>query len=1036
MLGGLLWGKPVLAEAPPEPVRHADSDLLARLVAGVARDVLHIQAPLMAGDASVAMTLKRAPLFSADARFVFGGLSGVDTPAPIDPQAFTLFRGEIDGDASSRVIVVATSTRFVGYVEQAGKAWLLHEAGSGFELAAAGPVEGGLPPGVVLCGAEADAAPTALPRARDAASAHPGRRVVHAAVDTDYQYFTLFPDEQSAALYTTALYATVADIYARDLNLDLKITYVRLWNAPEDPFQAPHPLLDFATHWQTVMSEVPHDAAQLLSGRRDLPFSGTAFVSSICDVYPYSVVGFANGWTRDGGLSHWDIMLTAHELAHNLGALHTHSYGVDACAPDPGLEHRGTIMSYCTAHNGGVTNIDLRFDTVSIDFVAKRLASTACLVTDCNSNGRPDSVDAIFGSSHDVNRNRIPDECEDCNGDGILDGAEIAAGAPDVDGDGVPDGCAPDCNGNQWPDAAETFRGMTADIDFNGVPDACQNDCDGNGAPDVIEVYTHLDSDVNRNGILDVCEDCDGDGQLDRAELASAHMLWVANGMAGLRSYAPDNGARIGAAADSPEGGSDLIISPAGHVLVALPEANVVAAFDGQSGAKLPDFLGESALDACGPAGLLLTPHDTLLVSCRDANEVREFDLAGGALIRVVVASGAGGLISPYGLAIEPDGGLLVASAGTSEILAYELATGAFRGVFVSADFDQLEDPRGMTLRPNGNLLVAGLGSGVVVEYDGQTGQFLRVFNGPTSSEGNQIDPWGVRIAPNGAVLISANALNGGIIEYDQATGRYLRGLVDGRFSGLRFPTAFAFMPGDTTDCNFNQIPDECDFASGRLHDVDSNGAPDECANDCDSNGIRDEREILPAGWRYDCNLNGMLDDCELATGSATDFDGDHLIDACDSDRDNDGVANNADLCPTTPARLRVRSNGAPIGDGNNDCRVSWRDLTLFTACLDAHANCPAFDSDEDARTTLADFAGLQLAIGSGKGAHFPAHLEENFDHSQGPLLPRNPVGNAAGVLELRQVREVPFVVADQSVPIAELGPEPEGFFGFLDGNE
>jgi hypothetical protein len=63
MLGGLLWGKPVLAEAPPEPVRHADSDLLARLVAGVARDVLHIQAPLMAGDASVAMTLKSAPLF-------------------------------------------------------------------------------------------------------------------------------------------------------------------------------------------------------------------------------------------------------------------------------------------------------------------------------------------------------------------------------------------------------------------------------------------------------------------------------------------------------------------------------------------------------------------------------------------------------------------------------------------------------------------------------------------------------------------------------------------------------------------------------------------------------------------------------------------------------------------------------------------------------------------------------------------------------------------------------------------------------------
>ncbi len=47
-----------------------------------------------------------------------------------------------------------------------------------------------------------------------------------------------------------------------------------------------------------------------------------------------------------------------------------------------------------------------------------------------------------MGTSQDENGNDIPDECEDCNGNGILDDLDIADGTSNDDnGNGVPDEC-------------------------------------------------------------------------------------------------------------------------------------------------------------------------------------------------------------------------------------------------------------------------------------------------------------------------------------------------------------------------------------------------------------------------------------------------------------------------------------------------------------------------------------------------------------------------------------------------------------------
>lgn len=79
----------------------------------------------------------------------------------------------------------------------------------------------------------------------------------------------------------------------------------------------------------------------------------------------------------------------------------------------------------------------------------------------------------------------------DCNQNGILDTAEIAAGLEsDCDSNGQPDDCQPDCDGDGTINACEISAGA-ADCDANGVPDSCQI---AQGA-----------ADVNNDGILDSC---------------------------------------------------------------------------------------------------------------------------------------------------------------------------------------------------------------------------------------------------------------------------------------------------------------------------------------------------------------------------------------------------------------------------------------------------------------------------------------------------------------------------------------------------
>ena len=96
----------------------------------------------------------------------------------------------------------------------------------------------------------------------------------------------------------------------------------------------------------------------------------------------------------------------------------------------------------------------------------------------------------------------------DCNDNGIADSDEIADGsAIDLDGNGVPDDCDPDCDNDGEPDAYEIQQGE-GDCDSDGTPDACQDssDCNGNGVSDNCDIADGSVQDCNGNGVPDSCD--------------------------------------------------------------------------------------------------------------------------------------------------------------------------------------------------------------------------------------------------------------------------------------------------------------------------------------------------------------------------------------------------------------------------------------------------------------------------------------------------------------------------------------------------
>lgn len=666
--------------------------------------------------------------------------------------------------------------------------------------------------------------------------------LIKVAVEGDQAFVNLFGGNVAAAeAYIVELIGAVSDIYRRDFDVRLRLDFVRTWPAGGEPFGADD-LSGFASYWIANENPSSYHIVHLMSGRRDMAYGGIAYVSGPCGD-AYSIGGYLLGsfpTPVDGpDLGNWDLSVVAHEMGHNMGTGHTHdSYTppIDSCAY--GAHKRGTIMSYCHTTAGGMLNTDMRFHSRVQDTITNILATSSCVFLDCNENGLDDFNETSFGLADDVNSNHIPDECEDCDSNGTLDSDDILAGAADVDGNGIPDVCGPDCNGNVMPDEWEIAQGLAADANDNRVPDDCEPDCDGNGTADHVDIDLDSTLDLDRNAVLDACQDCDGNGQSDWLDLQRQGNIYVADRGGFVREFHVASGVAVQdlavGAVDDPQG---IAFDAERRLYVSSYNDDRVVRVDVETGATT-DFVptGVGGLD--GPTALLFTPGGNLLVASKLSSAVLEYDGNDGTFLGSFVGSGSGGLSGPYGLTYGPSGDLYVAD-GNNSVRRYDGATGLFVGTLVSSGGGGLNGARDLAFLPDGRLLVSSYYSGSVLQYD-DTGTPLGVFSvGPEPT-----GAWGLHVKDDGGVYVARGTGDVRIIEYG-SDGLYIRSFIraDGE---LAAPTMFAIRPPSPTDCDQNLILDECDVFAG---------APD-------------------------CNGNLTPDACDLAN-SALNADGDDEVDSC-----------------------------------------------------------------------------------------------------------------------------------------------------------
>jgi hypothetical protein len=217
------------------------------------------------------------------------------------------------------------------------------------------------------------------------------------ALETDYDFFTLFGNAGAAQSYAVALFGAISARYREQLDVIITLPYLGLYTTPADPWTSQDfggtsidLLFEFEAAW---FPNMPVDAAlgHFLSGA-DLG-GGVAWVDALCvPEFRYGVTGNIGGNTplpvAQGPLN-WDFVAAAHEIGHNLSTLHTHDYcpPLDECAPSGyfGVCQTqqtcitdGTIMSYCHLCTGGMSNVTTYFHPTVVQTMRTRVEDS-CL---------------------------------------------------------------------------------------------------------------------------------------------------------------------------------------------------------------------------------------------------------------------------------------------------------------------------------------------------------------------------------------------------------------------------------------------------------------------------------------------------------------------------------------------------------------------------------------------------------------------------------------------------------------------------------
>jgi hypothetical protein len=147
-----------------------------------------------------------------------------------------------------------------------------------------------------------------------------GLRELELATQADYEYTSAYGGAAGANSRILALLNEVDGLYEAELGLSIKVTHSQAWETSADPYttSSAEPLLyQLQDYGNANLVGVARDTVHLFTGR-DLQSSviGIAYLSATCRL------SYAYGLSQDLSILHYSAITAAHEIGHNLSAVH------------------------------------------------------------------------------------------------------------------------------------------------------------------------------------------------------------------------------------------------------------------------------------------------------------------------------------------------------------------------------------------------------------------------------------------------------------------------------------------------------------------------------------------------------------------------------------------------------------------------------------------------------------------------------------------------------------------------------------------
>ena len=171
---------------------------------------------------------------------------------------------------------------------------------------------------------------------------------------------------------------------------------------------------------------------------------------------------------------------------------------------------------------------------------------------------------------------------------------------------------------------------------------------------------------------------------------------------------------------------------------------------------------------------------------------------------------------------------------------------------------------------------------------------------------------------------------------------------------GVRVKLDYLGLPA-ASDCNGNGLLDSCEVGTGTAPDCNGNGVPDSCD--------------IASGFAVDCNANGRPDTCDIASGASSDFNSNGRPDECSGEF----VVGGSGYATIVAAVNSVPAGGTVwVGPGTRTEEVIiQRRVTLRSARGPAE--------------TILDGTGIDISLVSIFGTQAHGSVVEGFTFRNGP---------------------------------------------------